>query len=241
MGLMGLGELQRSSEYLTPSPRDLSDSISSLPGFGENHAYDLRLSTTEVNNVTEDPNSAVKAMVFTKDTPIERFQEAAELVNKAYMEKQKTHFDIPYYERTNAKELHALSCDPNNNLIALVNRVNRAIIGFIRYENHHDQDQSYGEFGLFAISPEYRGKGLGEKLIRLTERHAAKIGQSQIRIDVFTYFEKLKAYYIRLGYVLTGRVKAHEQFTNVKPEYQIEEDLYLEELSKDLSFIKAEE
>ncbi len=55
--------------------------------------------------------------------------------------------------------------------------------------------------GRLAVVPEYRRRGIGDLLLRASERRAAELGLSHVRLGVRLALGKLRAYYEARGYV----------------------------------------
>lgn len=62
-----------------------------------------------------------------------------------------------------------------------------------------EEDNSYYICGI-AFFPEYRGRGLGRKLMGLAEQHAGEKGFSKLSLIVFEENRIAKELYIKLGY-----------------------------------------
>jgi ribosomal protein S18 acetylase RimI-like enzyme len=67
-----------------------------------------------------------------------------------------------------------------------------------------EEDASYYVCGI-AFFPEYRGRGLGTKLMELAEQHARENGFRKLSLIVFEQNEGAKRLYDRLGYVEVRR------------------------------------
>jgi predicted N-acetyltransferase YhbS len=64
----------------------------------------------------------------------------------------------------------------------------------------------HGYFGMLAIDPARKGRGLGRALIDAAERHLAGAGCSHVDIHVVNLREELPPYYARLGYEVVGEL-----------------------------------
>lgn len=71
-------------------------------------------------------------------------------------------------------------------------------------------------FHKFCVSPEYKGKGLGARLIAFVEKKAAAQGISRMRIEVFSPAFRLFNYYIEHGYTRVISTKALEEDQHIK-------------------------
>ncbi|MBS0244515.1 MAG: GNAT family N-acetyltransferase, partial [Proteobacteria bacterium] len=72
-----------------------------------------------------------------------------------------------------------------------------------------------GVLGI-ALLPEFRGQGLGERLMRETIDAGWRLGLLRIELGVFTHNPRAKALYHKLGFVeeglRRGRVRMGEEF-----------------------------
>ena len=55
--------------------------------------------------------------------------------------------------------------------------------------------------GRLAVAPEHRRRGIGDVLMRASERRARELGFTRVRLGVRVALEKLRAYYEARGYV----------------------------------------
>jgi ribosomal protein S18 acetylase RimI-like enzyme len=88
-------------------------------------------------------------------------------------------------------------------------------------------------FGMFAVSPDAQGSGLGKTLLAEAERIAREeLGATEMTMTVITTRDELLSWYERRGYRRTGRVTplAEEYTVHVRPGVTIE----LETLTKPL-------
>lgn len=65
--------------------------------------------------------------------------------------------------------------------------------------------------GMFSVSPELQGGGIGKKLLHAAEEYALHVGCSIIYMTVITAREELINWYMRHGYVDTGERKPFEE------------------------------
>jgi len=66
-----------------------------------------------------------------------------------------------------------------------------------------EDDAAY--FGMFAVSPQLQGRGLGDRVLLEAERIAREeLGQARMRMTVIDLREELIAWYTRRGYQRTG-------------------------------------
>ena len=65
--------------------------------------------------------------------------------------------------------------------------------GLKRYEG-------YGELKRMYVRPEYRGRGLGKRLLEHLEKYALESGMAVIRIETGVYQQEAMGLYERMGY-----------------------------------------
>ena len=68
-------------------------------------------------------------------------------------------------------------------------------------------ERGAGELVSIAVHPLYRGKGIGEALVRFTLRELSKSGVVALRLVVRVDNEGAIAFYRRLGFLRTRRVR----------------------------------
>jgi GNAT superfamily N-acetyltransferase len=66
--------------------------------------------------------------------------------------------------------------------------------------------------GRLSVLPEHRRRGIGDLLLRATERRAGQLGLPSIRIRVRLVLETLRAYYTARGYASIG-LHSHAGYT----------------------------
>lgn len=152
------------------------------------------------------------------------------LVNEAYWAQQEPFFiDIPAsHERLNFALLFNLMTDATKKTFVLVDEEH--IYGVIVIEIPIAEDCA--KFGLFAMDPKYVGKRLGRLLIDYVENCAFERGRKCMKIEVFSFATRLANYYQQLGYSFTGKQAAFFHDECIKPKYQNNNRLYLNEMIK---------
>lgn len=69
-----------------------------------------------------------------------------------------------------------------------------------------EPDAAY--FGMFAVCPEFQGRGVGDRVLLEAERVARdELAQPRMRMTVIDLREELIAWYLRRGYRRTGVIK----------------------------------
>lgn len=77
------------------------------------------------------------------------------------------------------------------------------VIGIIHNHNLHDGFVTYIE--QVVVDEEYRGQGYGALLLKFAESRAKEEGCDQIELDVDTGEGSVEEFYLRNGYVISGR------------------------------------
>ena len=79
---------------------------------------------------------------------------------------------------------------------ALVCEIGGTAVGCVFYAPKAD----HLYVGRLAVVPEHRRRGIGDMLLRASERRAGELGFARVRIGVRSALEKLRAYYEARGY-----------------------------------------
>lgn len=135
--------------------------------------------------------------------------ELAPMINEAYSYIEKYRGK----PRTNAQDL--LKRLAENDYYVIWN--SNAIAGCFYLEELNDSIH----FGMFALAPEYRGIGLGEKIIKAIEKYAKSKGIKTFEIDRMSASPWLKKYYEDKGFVETGVVEKWGQIDLIHMQKQI--------------------
>ena len=128
-----------------------------------------------------------------------------ELIESAYRGESSragwtTEADILEGQRTDAEGVRQVVESPDSRLLT-VEREGR-IVACCQLE--HRGDHAY--FGMFAVSPEHQGTGLGKVIIAYAERLVRETwGATEMHMTVISVREDLIAWYERRGYRRTGR------------------------------------
>ena len=149
------------------------------------------------------------------------------LVNEAYWDQQQHFFnDTPRArERINAENIDQILNNPNKKLYLMIDKTNNAVAGTILLETV--PEKNHAKFGLFAISKEYQGRGLGPTLVTHVEKKAQSLGKRKMKIEVFIFAPRLAHHYGRLGYSYTGKKYEFPHWDSVRLEHQFEDKNYL--------------
>ncbi|MER6127715.1 GNAT family N-acetyltransferase [Streptomyces sp. NPDC001795] len=112
-----------------------------------------------------------------------------------------TEADILEGQRTDPEGVLAVIKSPDSRLLT----VERDGVVIACCQLEHRGDHAY--FGMFAVSPDLQGAGLGKTVIAEAERTArATWGVSEMHMTVISVRDDLIAWYERRGYRRTGRM-----------------------------------
>jgi GNAT superfamily N-acetyltransferase len=82
------------------------------------------------------------------------------------------------------------------------------LVGVMRFEWEPGvmwpNDYAAGYVYSLAIRPAHHGKTMGEAMLQWAEDHVRRMGRKLIRLDCVAHNDKLRAYYLRLGYNFCG-------------------------------------
>jgi N-acetylglutamate synthase-like GNAT family acetyltransferase len=76
-----------------------------------------------------------------------------------------------------------------------------AMVGVCALQPHDDE----GHFGMFAVTPDLQGGGVGSVLLSAAEERARGLGLARVTMWVLWMRRELIAFYERRGYVDTGK------------------------------------
>ena len=82
-----------------------------------------------------------------------------------------------------------------------------AIIGCVNLQQHHHKIY----LGMFSVSPQAQGAGIGKKLLQAAEEYAQQINCNSIYMTVISVRTELIDWYKRYGYIDTGKRKPFEE------------------------------
>ncbi len=143
------------------------------------------------------------------DVDLDRAERIADLVNLVYTESERGLW-IDGAQRTSAREITAFVGAGE----LAVARVDGRPAGVVRIQQ---LDPDTGEFGMLAVDPAIRGRGVGRDLVRFAEDTCRERGSTVMRLEllvprgwVLESKEFLHAWYSRLGYRL-DRVGTFDQ------------------------------
>ena len=71
---------------------------------------------------------------------------------------------------------------------------------------HATRSRHVGTFGISISDPEFRGKGMGERLARLAIREAGRRGMRLVLLDYLDSNERARRLYRKLGFRECGRI-----------------------------------
>ncbi|MFE5296230.1 GNAT family N-acetyltransferase [Streptomyces sp. NPDC056632] len=111
-----------------------------------------------------------------------------------------TEADILQGQRTDAEGVASVITTPGSRLMAV--ELDGALVACCQLE--HRGEAAY--FGMFAVSPELQGAGLGRQIITEAERRVRELWDvREMHMTVISVREELIAWYERRGYRRTGR------------------------------------
>jgi ribosomal protein S18 acetylase RimI-like enzyme len=112
-----------------------------------------------------------------------------------------TEADILQGQRTDPEGVRAVIATPGSRLLTVAR--DGLLVACCQLE--HRGDAAY--FGMFAVSPELQGAGLGKQIIAEAERTVrAEWGVTEMHMTVISVREELIAFYERRGYRRTGKM-----------------------------------
>jgi N-acetylglutamate synthase-like GNAT family acetyltransferase len=134
-----------------------------------------------------------------------------------------TEADVLDGQRTDAQEVRETL--PH----LLVAERDGALVGVCAMQPHGDE----GHFGMFAVSPDEQGGGVGSALLATAEERARGLGLVRVTMWVLWMRRELIAFYERRGYVDTGK---RIPFPHTDPRFGLpkRDDLEFMLLAKDL-------
>lgn len=101
-----------------------------------------------------------------------------------------------------SNQINKLSCDNKNHILAVYEDENtKKVIGFIHAQVY---ESVYSDTGLnilgLAVDPDFRGNGVGKKLIGYIEKYAMDNGISFIRLNSADHRVEAHKFYENIGY-----------------------------------------
>jgi len=103
---------------------------------------------------------------------------------------------------TVSNQIKKLSCDNKNHILAVYEDENtKKVIGFVHAQVY---ESVYSDTGLnilgLAVDPDFRGNGVGKKLIGYIEKYAMDNGISFIRLNSADHRVEAHKFYENIGY-----------------------------------------
>lgn len=160
------------------------------------------------------------------------FEMIITIVNEAYWNQQKHFFiDSPFSrKRVRLEDLYEINADSSQKIFVLFNKTKNVVSGVILFEL--PKGKLFAKFGLFALDGSCRGKNLGPEMITFVERCAVQNGRNKMKIEVFTFANKLTDYYRTFGYNFTGKAKTFFHKDCIQEQYCNKNELYLQSMMK---------
>jgi ribosomal protein S18 acetylase RimI-like enzyme len=108
--------------------------------------------------------------------------------------------------RTDEKTLQEVILKPGSVMLKYIN-ADRKVIGCVNLQQH----SSRMYLGMFSVSPQLQGAGIGKQLLKASEEYAQHLHCSAIYMTVISVRDELIGWYKRHGYVDTGERKPFEE------------------------------
>jgi ribosomal protein S18 acetylase RimI-like enzyme len=109
-------------------------------------------------------------------------------------------------KRTDENNLREVIRKPGSVILKYTNEKNQ-LLGCVNLQK--TGDRLY--LGMFSVSPEEQGSGIGKKILLATEQHALNEGCKSIYMLVVSVRNELIAWYLRHGYADTGERKPFKE------------------------------
>jgi len=103
--------------------------------------------------------------------------------------------------RTDENDLQKVLRKPGSVILKYINDKNQ-LIGCVNLQKH--DDRLY--LGMFSVSPDEQGMGIGKKILIASEQHAKNEGCGSIYMRVISVREDIIIWYARHGYKDTGKI-----------------------------------
>ena len=118
---------------------------------------------------------------------------------------------------TVSNQINKLSCDNKNHILAVCEDENtKKVIGFIHAQVY---ESVYSDTGLnilgLAVDPDFRGNGVGKKLIGYIEKYAMDNGISFIRLNSANHRVEAHKFYENIGYTSDKLQKRFIKYFNI--------------------------
>ena len=118
---------------------------------------------------------------------------------------------------TVSNQINKLSCDNKNHILAVYEDENtKKVIGFIHAQGY---ESVYSDTGLnilgLAVDPDFRGNGVGKKLIGYIEKYAMDNGISFIRLNSANHRVEAHKFYENIGYTSDKLQKRFIKYFNI--------------------------
>ena len=118
---------------------------------------------------------------------------------------------------TVSNQINKLSCDNKNHILAVYEDENtKKVIGFIHAQVY---ESVYSDTGLnilgLAVDLDFRGNGVGKKLIGYIEKYAMDNGVSFIRLNSANHRVEAHKFYENIGYTSDKLQKRFIKYFNI--------------------------
>jgi ribosomal protein S18 acetylase RimI-like enzyme len=108
--------------------------------------------------------------------------------------------------RTDEDNLRKVLRKPGSVILKYTNDKNQ-LVGCVNLQKHGERLY----LGMFSVSPQEQGGGIGKKILLAAEQHALNEGVKSIYMLVISARQELIAWYLRHGYADTGERRPFEE------------------------------
>jgi N-acetylglutamate synthase-like GNAT family acetyltransferase len=163
--------------------------------------------------------------------PSRRLEEVFTLINRAWNKAHSYYMKEKKHDRYSTIE--ALENEvKKSHLFVLYDIRKDRFVGSVQFSRTYEKVHAY--FGTLCISDEIAGQGFGEKLIQSVEKTAKELGHTRLFILVIACAEKLRSFYEKMGFRLTGKVVLRERSFIERVNDFYKTKVYFQEMCKDL-------
>jgi len=166
----------------------------------------------------EAPGVTVRRLPADAARDPELVEQISALANEVYAVAE-AGFWQPGAARTTPEEIAAAI-----RAVQLIVAMAGTVVGVIRTQ----VDGPDASFGMLAVDPAHRDRGVGRRLVRAAEDGARRAGAEQMHLEVLTPTAResggkaeLGRWYERLGYRYAGDLALHERYPDLVPELAV--------------------
>lgn len=126
--------------------------------------------------------------------------ELVRVINLAY----RVEAEMFHGNRTSELDVRERLGRPNATFLAIDDDSAGAASGALVGAVYVEVREGRGYFGMLAVDPSRQGQGLGRVLVRAIEEHCAKVGCTDLDLDVVDLRAELPGFYTAMGFTRTG-------------------------------------